>query len=314
MIHPLDSYEHYREGATSELCPFQIHGRRLSHLLAAMSVVRFGNLTIESLSFAAGSEVEARRTKDLIRSFDPECYQIYLSVNGGHFEEQAGNQIVFRPRDLALYDPSLPQHSINSTNPTGMRVILLSIPKAMVPIPPKLIQPYAGRLLPRNLHGYSFITQLLINLADSTEHTDEFATESILHDYAVEMISQRVGTCNEIRSATLRALRLACIRSTIHQHHADATLDLQRVADAANISLRSLHKICQEAEITPMQLLKQVRLNACRDTLHDPRARAMTIKAVHTSHGYGRSDQFARDFKKQFGVSPKEFRLHTDPL
>ena len=107
-VHPLDRYDHYRAGAGAELAPVAVHGRSPDHLLATMTVTQIGDFDIEAVTWAADSEVVARRTERLIRACDPECYRIFLSVNDGVRMEQAGNPVCFRARDIALYDLSRP--------------------------------------------------------------------------------------------------------------------------------------------------------------------------------------------------------------
>ncbi len=81
-VHPLDRYDHYREGAGSELAPFQVLGRRPDRMFVSMSASRCGDLTFESLVFAADSEIEVRRTARVVRASDPECYQCCPQCSG----------------------------------------------------------------------------------------------------------------------------------------------------------------------------------------------------------------------------------------
>ncbi len=57
-----------------------------------------------------------------------------------------------------------------------------------------------------------------------------------------------------------------------------------------------------------MQLVKQLRLEACRRSLEDPAKAATPIKDIIAAHGYHRLDQFARDFKQLFGVPASQVR------
>jgi AraC-like DNA-binding protein len=87
--------------------------------------------------------------------------------------------------------------------------------------------------------------------------------------------------------------------------------DRHQIAQAANISPRYLHKIFQDAELTPMQMLKRMRLEECRRSLQDPALAMMPIGDIISVHGYLRPDQFARDFRQMFGVSAKQVHKLT---
>jgi AraC-like DNA-binding protein len=171
-----------------------------------------------------------------------------------------------------------------------------------------MIRPLVGTLIPRSLPGRSLIAQLLIELTDTTEQADDPHLADVLHECAVGLIRQRLGQPNGITPRTRRFLHMARIRGIIRRHHGDPALDPDRIANAANISPRYLHQLFQDAELTPMQLLKRLRLEECHRSLQDPALAATPIKDLITRHGYLRPDQFARDFKQLFGVSANQVR------
>jgi len=310
-VHPLDRYDHYRAGAATELAPVAVHGRSPGRLLATMSVAHVGDFEVEAITWAADSEVVARRTERLIRACDPECYRILLTVDGGLRMEQAGNQVNFRARDIALYDLSHPWQSTHPTGSVSMRAVMLTFPRALVPMAHGTVRPLVGTVMPRSLPGRSLIAQFLIGLTDAAiteEQAGDPGLAEVLHECTVGLIRQRLGQPDGVTPRTRRLLQMARIRDIIRQHLGNPELDPDRIAQVANISPRYLHKIFQDAELTPMQLLKRLRLEECRRSLQDPALTTTPIKDVVAAHGYVRPDQFARDFKQLFGVSAKQVR------
>lgn len=307
-IHPLDRYDYYRAGAGVELAPVAVHGRAPSRLLAVMSVAQIGDFEIEVITWAADSEVVAQRTERLIRACDPECYRILLSVSGEVRAEQAGNQVDFRVRDIALYDMSRPCRATHSTGPGLMRVVMLTFPRALMPIVSDRIRPLIGTLIPRSMPGRSLIAQFLIGLTDTAELTDDPDLAHVLYECMVGLLRQRLGEPDGITPRTCRLLHMARILDIIRRHLGNPLLDPNWIAEAANISPRYLHQLFQGAELTPMQLLKRLRLQECNRSLQDPVLTMTPIKDVIAAHGYVRPDQFARDFKQLFGVSATQVR------
>jgi AraC-like DNA-binding protein len=307
-VRPLDRYDYYRAGAGSELAPVAVHGRAPGRLLAVMSVAQIGDFEIEAVTWSADSEIVARRTERLIRASDPECYRIFLSVSGEVRMEQAGNQVDFRARDIALYDLSRPWQTRHSTGPGSMRLVMLTFPRALVPIASATVRPLMGTVMPRSLPGRSLIAQFLIGLTDTAELTDDPGLAHVLYECTVGLIRQRLGQPDGITPHTHRLLHMAHIRDIIRRHLSDPMLAPDRIAEAANISPRYLHKLFQGAELTPMQLLKWLRLQECNRSLQDPALAMTPIKDVIAAHGYARPDQFARDFKQLFGVSATQVR------
>jgi AraC-like DNA-binding protein len=224
--------------------------------------------------------------------------------------EQAGNQVCFHDRDIALYDLSQPWLTTHPTGP-AMRAVMLTFPRALVPIPPATVRPLLGTAIPRRMPGRTLIAQFLIELTDNAtaaDPADDPGLAEVMHECTVGLIRQRLGQPNGITPRTRQVLRRARIRDLIRRHLNDPALDPDRIAYAANISPRYLHKIFQDAQLTPMQLLKRLRLEQCHRSLQDPAMAATPIKDIISRYGYLRPDQFARDFKQLFGVSAQQVR------
>jgi AraC-like DNA-binding protein len=307
-IHPFDRYDYYRAGAGIELAPVAVHGRAPNRLLAVMSVAQIGDFEIEVLTWSADSEIVARRTERLIRACDPECYRIFLSVSGGLRVEHAGNQVDFRARDIALYDVSRPWHSTHLTGPGLMRAVMLTFPRALVPIASGRVRPLIGALIPRRMPGRSLIVQFLIGLTDTAELTADPDLAPVLYECTVGLLRQRLDQPNGITPRTRQLLHMARIRNVLRRHLSNPLLDPNGIAEAAHISPRYLHQLFQGTELTPMQLLKKLRLQECHRSLQDPALTMTPIKDIIAAHGYLRPDQFARDFKQHFGISATQLR------
>src|SRR5262249_51379880 len=171
-VHPLDRYEYTRASIASELAPVAIHGRSPGQLLAVMSVEKVGDFAVEVATWAADREVVIRRTERLIRACDPECYRIYLGVTPGVRMEQADHRLEFRARDIGLYDVSRPWTTTHTTGRALMRVIMLTFPRALVPIDRAAIRPLVGTVMPRNSPGRGLVAQFLVGLTEPAGTAD----------------------------------------------------------------------------------------------------------------------------------------------
>jgi AraC-like DNA-binding protein len=307
-VRPHERYDYYRAGAGIELAPVAVYGRAPGRLLSVMSIAQIGDFELEVVTWIADSEVVARRTERLIRACDPDCYRLFLNVGDDVRMEQAGHRVNFRARDIAVYDLSRPWRTAHVTRPGLMRVAMLTFPRSLVPITSAKVGPLMGTLMPRRLPGRSLVAQFLVGLADCTELAGEPGLAEVLYECTVGLIRQRLGLSNGVTSRTRRLLHIARINDIIRRQLGNPMLDPDRIAEAANISRRYLHRIFQGAELTPMQLLKRLRLEGCHRSLQDPALVMMPIKDIIAAHGYVRSDQFARDFKELFGVSATQVR------
>ena len=308
-VRPLDRYDYYRARSGTELAPVSVQGRAPGRLLAAMSVAKIGDFKLEEVTWSADSPVATLRTDQLIRECDPECYRIFLTVSGLVRVEQAGNQLELRDRNMALLDLSRPFVATHGTERGKLRAVMLSFPRALVPLAPSTVRPLVGTVIPTSLSGRSLIAQFLIGLTETAEATDDPGLVEVLQECAVGLIRERLGRPGGITAHTCRLVDLAHIRNVIRQRLCDPALGPGDIAGTANISVSKLHAIFQEAGLTPMQLVKRLRLEACHRILQDPTLPTKTlIKDVSAAHGYRRHDQFAHDFKQFFGVTASQVR------
>jgi AraC-like DNA-binding protein len=324
--HPFDRYDHYRTGARVELAPVEVHGDRPGSLLAKMSATEVGEFVIETITWSADREVVAKRTDRLIRACYPDCYRLYLNISSNARMEQAGNQLRFRDRDVALFDLSRPWQAVHPTGSQAMRVVMLTFPKTLLPIDHATLRPLLGTAMPRALPDRSLIAQWLIELIDelttkpdslqegpSQSHPESLAegfpkTADVLRESVLGLIRQRLGQPDGITAATRRPLHLTRVHGFMLRNLSDAALTPDRIAKAVNISQRSLHQLFDDTGLTLMQRLKRMRLQACHRALRDPARSTTPIGKLAAECGYTRQDQFARDFKQLFKISARQVR------
>jgi AraC-like DNA-binding protein len=306
-VHPFDRYEHYRAGAGIELAPVSVQGCTPDQLLAVMSVATIGDIEMELITWRADRAIVAKRTERLIRICDPGCYRLLLSITPGLRLEQAGHCVDFQDRDIVLYDMALPWTAVHPVGPRPMVVLMLTFPRSLLPLDAATIEPLIGTRTPRKLAGRNLIAQFLIGLVESDD-TGRPELADILLECAVGLVRRRLGHTSGITPATGRLLHQERIRNIIRQHMADRTLDPEKIAHLANISPRYLHAIFHGTDETPMQLLKRLRLDRALTALRDPAFPRNAVQDVMSSVGYARADQFARDFRNQFGMAPSHAR------
>jgi AraC-like DNA-binding protein len=81
-------------------------------------------------------------------------------------------------------------------------------------------------------------------------------------------------------------------------------IDVQQLADSANMSVSAFHKTFKEVTAnSPLQYLKKIRLSRARDLIVQKNMKAyLAADAV----GYESPSQFSREFKRHYGLSPAE--------
>jgi AraC-like DNA-binding protein len=98
------------------------------------------------------------------------------------------------------------------------------------------------------------------------------------------------------------------IESFIDQNLSNAALTPSEIASAAGISVRHLHRLFLRKGLTVTEWIRRKRLENCRSELADPRLLDRNITDIAFSWGFSDSAHFSHCFKRQFGLSPREFR------
>ncbi|WP_221794317.1 transcriptional regulator FeaR [Oceanobacter mangrovi] len=80
------------------------------------------------------------------------------------------------------------------------------------------------------------------------------------------------------------------------------------LAQQLNISVRQLHRIFEDHNDSVCRFILRSRLQQCASDLKSARMQKTSITSIAYNWGFADSAHFSRSFKKQYGVSPKEFR------
>jgi transcriptional regulator GlxA family with amidase domain len=86
-----------------------------------------------------------------------------------------------------------------------------------------------------------------------------------------------------------------------------ASLDVNRIARKAGMSVRSLHRHCLRAlGTTPAKLVEKLRVEQARTLLATTQ---LGIKSIAGRCGFGSATRMARAFERALGVAPRAYRL-----
>jgi AraC-like DNA-binding protein len=111
-------------------------------------------------------------------------------------------------------------------------------------------------------------------------------------------------------STAVREAHLTRIDAFVRRHLEDPELDPERIAAACGISIRYLHELFGDTDLTVGQWIRRQRLEACRTSLGNAASRE-SIATIAYRWGFAGQSQFSRAFKAEFGLSPKDFRERT---
>ena len=277
------------------LLPF--HGSIERRTIAGLDLTRFASTPVSFAKFpiVAGN------------SADRNCIVI-TQLEGMRQYCQSGVMALLTAGDTTLIDSGRPWTSDCSGDCSRL---YLRIPRWFVQ---ERVQTSAIPLLPR-ISGRTGLGATLFRLATSLyEQAEEMSLEDGV--VAIEAYLDILAGCiSRPDSVSTKLARCAQLRPRIEYfietHLPEPTLCPAGIAAATGISVRHLHRLFAAKSCTVAEWIRERRLERCRTDLSDPHLRERNITDIALSWGFSDSAHFSHCFKKEFGVSPREFRSNA---
>lgn len=106
---------------------------------------------------------------------------------------------------------------------------------------------------------------------------------------------------------SVRKARLLSVRNWIEAHIGEHDLTLKRIAIANGVSLRYLHMLFEESEMTASEWIWSRRLQLAYDRL--ARGDRRSITAVAYELGFNSSAHFSTLFRRKYAISPRDLPI-----
>lgn len=115
----------------------------------------------------------------------------------------------------------------------------------------------------------------------------------------------REEPCSRTRTLEVRRQQ---IKSFIDRHFATQDLSIATIARHLRLSPRYIQMAFAADEITPSEYLRKRRLEESLRLLENPAEARTTITEIAMSCGFSSSAYFATEFRRAYGMSPRDYR------
>lgn len=272
---------------------------------AAMSCTSLGSLSIREV--VGGNHVYVR-DEGHVRQADPESFQVGIPTQGHSMLVQNGREAQLTPGDMVLWDSSHP-YSLVMAERFRWHVFLL--PKQKLSRPDSELRRLTALPIRAGSSGISaLVSHFLLDLATRARQLEGDPSAAALGEAAGDLVAALVQSRFGLPWAMGRpddVLRER-VRYFIAEHHHDPALSPVVIAAATGVSVRTLHQLFLGSDETVMDCVRRTRLAAIRRDLADPRLAHRSIGRIAAVHGLPNPTVFARAFKGEYGLTPREFR------
>jgi AraC-like DNA-binding protein len=297
---PLDRYAAWRDAICDVYVHVDVKATDPDRYRGFIRETKFGEVALTDILL---SEQRIRRNRTHISRLDKECYYIQLIQRGSVSVVQRGETHRSNAARGAIFSAT-EQYELY---PHGeVRSLYLELPRdAFAQRFPRERIPVVGSI--NTTQGLGRITaDFCASLA--TEGTNLGEDNRLkLGDQLMDMLAltflNAEGEVSGMEGSVQHA-RLRSVQHWIEEHTADPDLTLEKIAGANGMSLRSLHLLFEQCEMSVSEWIWHRRLQLAYDSL--ARGDGRSITAIAFDHGFNSSAHFSTMFRRKYGVSPRD--------
>lgn len=264
---------------------------------------RFDDFRIANLT-AHQPFVKGNRTGQEIRNDSLALYNIIYIMDGAISLHIDGNDVDLHKGDIALWDSTRPMGFVTGEN---LHQLTLAVSHERM----HRVFPTAGEYVGRQLSCSSGLNRLLadhllsldLQFGDLTSDQAWIVLEATLN-MAISAFGSDGGLGGDVPASDL----LRTVRRFIDDNIDDFDLSIAAIAGRHNISVRHLHRLFHDVGITASAYINRRRLERCKHDLASRAHRSETITDVAFRWGFNDSGTFSKTFRREYGVSPREYR------
>lgn len=284
---------------------------------AASRIVDLGTVQLSRFRYQT---LTGWRTPRLIRQADPEVFQVAMVISGASEISARRRATPMARSDFTLIDWSRP-HRLEHRSVRGGQEQAASVtatfPRALLPISADRVE----RLTAARMSGTEGPGALLAqHLNHITRHPEQFrgADAPRLADLTLSliatMLAHHLDAEDDVPADVRQQTTLAQVSAFIDRHLGDPALTPRAVAEAHQLSLRTLHRLFEGKPDGVAGSIRRRRLDRCAAELVDPLLRHEPVGRIGWRWGFTDPTHFSRSFRAAYGLSPRAYReLHLPP-
>ncbi len=211
-----------------------------------------------------------------------------------------------KPHDVRLVDMSLP--FMASVSWTKSYAVQLNRTRLLSELPPGM--ELHGMFLERSPVVETFKELIPVVFAEMegipTVMADRLSER--LSCLAIDAIRLQKIRCLDSAEISFQSKRAAICRY-IERHYRDQDLSPRRIAEDLGMSRSTLYRVCEKFG-APHALIQDIRLKKAADILQS--ASEINIAKLAFDTGFSARQAFTRAFRREFGLSPRDFRMEAD--
>ncbi|MDX3237445.1 helix-turn-helix domain-containing protein [Streptomyces sp. ME03-5709C] len=249
------------------------------------------------------------RTRKIIADASDAPLLLSLQEAGTSVVAQGRRETLLTAGDLAVFDARRP---FLRDFPGRFRQNIAAVPFEMLEVPGSSLTKVIGQVYPPTHYIGGILASFVSRLAAAAESGDRLpGTDQHLQRGIIDVLTALAaheGRLHTQATATAEETLRLLVRDYIGAHLHRPELCPAMIAAAHHMSVRYLHKLFQDEDMTVSRWINHRRLEACRADLACPALAGSTVEAIARRRGFVSPAHFSRSFRAAYGMSPGEWR------
>lgn len=252
-----------------------------------------------------------QRTTEMISNGGDGFFKLSLQHSGQGLLIQDGRKVILQPGRLAIYDTSRP-YTLTLDQTFSSHILMF--PYSELGISTEKVSTLTATALdegsPLGKNVSDFLHQSLPALATlSKPIAAQLARNSL--SLLATVISEILGTGEPPSENHHQEEKRAALIAYLDRNLSNPDLSPAHIAQANFISVRTLHQLFEGTDTTVAALIRNKRLDHCRDELADLSLRQRPVAVVGARWGFPDPAHFSRVFRTRFGIPPGQYRSQS---
>lgn len=286
------------------ICDFYVHvdvrATQPDNYRGFIREAHFGDVVLTDILL---SEQSIRRNGGHISRLDKDCYYLQL-VHHGHLNVlQRGETHFSNPARGAIFYAT-EQYELQCIGES--RSFYIEVPRTV------FARRFSNDQIPitatlNTTQGLGRIAAEFCNMLATEAGRLDSATRAQLGDQLLDLLAAALMAPDgdmPMLDGSIQQARLRSVQQWIEANVSDPDLSLERIAAANGMSLRYLHQIFRQCEMSASEWLWSRRLQLSYDKI--ARGEGGSITSIAFNHGFNSSAHFSTAFRRKYGFSPRE--------
>ncbi|WP_120429806.1 AraC family transcriptional regulator [Acinetobacter baylyi] len=295
-IHASERFEYWNDVVLRHCIPAQSKPEDKRNFNGELNVRHVGLIDICTVS--STMHFWERTEKHLRTGPNDDLWLGFMEDGNGELV-QGGRGTKYQNNSLMLYDAA----QTFKFNLSGQKNHLIRIPRHLLANRVPNIEQLTAQVLDESRPGIIPLREMLRQFVDATYDFSNIDFAERFTKSALELLVLSLEVQDLSKVAIERDLYSKAM-NFILRHLCDPELNLEKVAQAHCVSVRTLSRAFARHQKTVMSVIWSERLNASREALKSGRVTSVSEAAL--DYGFTDFSHFSHAFKKAFGISPRE--------